>query len=563
MDFKLCSDAYKAFRDGLLAPIINPEELLTVISRQVTPLAKLLNVGYMECSLVAPVSPWARNGFDRKMVLFHDKEKLTEVPSNTDISEVMSTAESGTFSFNAHPISGHSFTDDERSALQLLSYDCFILGGRSRLMGMAARARVTDYMTGADNQPGLMNFANKLIAQKKLVGYTGIFTNLKNFKYINKSMSPQVGDIAMKAYVNAAQAALSEEETIARLGGDNFFFLVKNEHAAEIIQQFSNLGVTLNQGPKPLNFKVTARMGVYVVREKDTVSELMNCSSIALNIAKNIKTTDVIHFNNEMLVNALHQREISSEFQNAVLNNEFMVYYQPKVNLETKQLCGSEALVRWLRHKTIVPPADFLPILEREGTVCQLDFYVFERVCKDIRDWVDAGIEPVRTSVNFSKLHLKNPNFAEDFFSIMEKYNIESKYLEVELTEVSDYEDFIAMQKFINTMRSHGISVSIDDFGTGYSTLNVIKSFDFNVVKLDKSLLDNIGREGSQDEIVLKNVVNMAKEMNKEVIAEGVENEQQAKFLTDVNCNNVQGFLFDKPLNRDDFEKRLTGEKPY
>jgi len=563
MDFKLCSDAYREFREGLLSPITDPTDLLNQISELVKPLAHELHVGFMECGLVAPASPFAQNGVNGKVLLFHDRELLPTPPSCTDIAEGMSTAESGTFTFNVHPIDGHEFTDDERDAIRLLSYDCFILGGRARLMGMADRARTTDYMTGADNQPGLMNFVAKLIAQKNFVGHTGIFTNLKNFKYINKSMSPQVGDIAMKAYVNAAKADLTSDEMIARLGGDNYFFLVKNENVEKIIKKFTSLDVILSQGPKPLNFRICARMGVYTVREQDTVSELMNCSSIALNISKSIKTTDVIRFNNEMLIDALHQREISSEFQNALRNREFLVYYQPKVNLSTKQLCGSEALVRWLRHKTVVPPADFLPILEREGTVCQLDFFVFETVCSDIRKWVDAGIDPVRTSVNFSKLHLKNPNFAEDFFAIMNRYNVDSKYLEVELTEVSDYEDFMAMQRFITAMRMRGISVSIDDFGTGYSTLNVIKNFDFNVVKLDKSLLDNIGREGSQDEIVLKNVVNMAKEMNKEVIAEGVENERQAQFLNDVNCTNVQGFLFDKPLSRDDFEKRLTGEKPY
>lgn len=563
MDFRLCSDEYKRFREGLLSPITAPEVLSSQISRMIEPIARALNVGFMECGLIAPVSTFAQSGVDGKMLIYHDKEKLPTLPTCSDIAEVMSTAESGTFTFNAHPVDGHDFTDQERDALQLICYDCFILGGRARLMGMAERARTIDYMTGADNQPGLMNFVGRLISQKNFVGHTGIFTNLKNFKYINKSMSPQVGDIAMKAYVNAAKAVLGPDEIISRLGGDNFFFLVRNEHTEEIIKKFSCLDVTLSQGPKPLNFKISARMGVYVVREQDTVSELMNCSSIALNTAKNVKTTDIIRFNNEMLVDALHQREISSEFQNALKSKEFMVYYQPKVDLITKQLCGSEALVRWLRHRTVVPPADFLPILEREGTVCQLDFYVFECVCSDIRKWVNSGIEPVRTSVNFSKLHLKNPNFSEDFFAIMNKYEVESKYLEVELTEVSDYDDFVAMQKFIGAMRSHGISVSIDDFGTGYSTLNVIKNFDFNVVKLDKSLLDNIGKAGSQDEIVLKNVVNMAKEMDKEVIAEGVENEEQAKFLHDVNCRHVQGFLFDKPLSRDDFEKRLTGEKMY
>lgn len=563
METRLCSDAYLNFREALLGSFTSFDSFWTQIASSISPLASSLNVGYIDVSLEAPSMPLSHGEFEGKTVLYHNRELLPTAPKTADIAQVMSTGENGIFSFNAHPVEGHTFTDDERNSILLLSYDCFILGGRSRLMGMVERARTTDYMTGADNQTGLFNFMGMLRAQNKLRGYSGIFTNLKNFKYINKSMSPQIGDVALKAYVNAAKAELAPDEDIARLGGDNFYFLIKSENVDKITKKFSNLDVSLSQGPKPLNFKISARMGIYKAREQDGPSEMMNCSSIAMNVAKEIKTKDVLHFSNEMMVSVLHQREISSEFQNALKNKEFLVYYQPKVNLETKRLCGSEALVRWLRHNTIVSPIDFLPVLEREGTVCQLDFYVFEKVCQDIHNWVESGIEPVRTSVNFSKLHLKNPNFADDFFAIMNKYSIDSKYLEVELTEVSDYDDFMAMQKFIAAMRSHGISVSIDDFGTGYSTLNVIKNFDFDVIKIDKSLLDNIGREGSQDEVIVKTVIKMAKDMNKEVIAEGVENEKQAKFLTDINCKRVQGYLFDKPLCREDYEKRLTGEKPY
>ena len=145
----------------------------------------------------------------------------------------------------------------------------------------------------------------------------------------------------------------------------------------------------------------------------------------------------------------------------------------------------------------------------------------------------------------------------------MRKYDIESKFLEVELTEVSDYDDALAMQKFVNTMFDNGIAVSIDDFGTGYSTLNVLKDYNITTIKLDKSLLNNIGAPESKDEIVIRNVVNMANELKKEVIAEGVETEKQAEYLRSINCNSVQGFLFDKPLVHDDFQKRLTGEHQY
>ena len=161
------------------------------------------------------------------------------------------------------------------------------------------------------------------------------------------------------------------------------------------------------------------------------------------------------------------------------------------------------------------------------------------------------------------KLYLQNLKLADHVLSIMRKYDIESKYVEVELTEVSDFDDTVAMQKFVNAMYENGIAVSIDDFGTGYSTLNVLKDFNISTIKLDKSLLNNIGIPNSKDEVIIRNVVKMANELKKEVIAEGVETEKQAKYLKSIQCNNVQGFLFDKPLIHDEFQKRLTGEVVY
>lgn len=538
-------------------------ELFRAVSESIETIARKLNAGFIGCGLMAPATPLAPNGENGTMTLFHDKNKLPQIPVKSDFVQVTPTGEKGFFTFIAHPVSGHTFTEDEVKAIKLIGMDCFTLGGRARLIGMVQKASTTDLMTGAPNQSGFIQFANTLLSQKKRNNYVGLFINLKNFKYINKSMGSQVGDTALKIYVNMARAQLKEDECIGRLGGDNFFVLVNKENSKDFIDKFSNLSVNLSLGPKPLSFRIQARMGVYNVAEGDSIDELMHNSSIALNVAKSLHRDDIAYFTSDMLIKAIHQREISTEFHNAIREKEFIVYYQPKVNLVTKELCGSEALVRWLRHKTIVPPMDFIPILEREGTICNLDFYVFEQVCCDIQQWISEGIDPVRTSVNFSKNHLSRPDFADRILSTMAKHNVKSQYIEIELTEVSDYDDSVAMQNFVDTMRKNNISVSIDDFGTGYSTLNVLKNFNVNVIKLDKSLLDNIGKDKSQDEVVVKNVVNMAREMNKEVIAEGVESEVQAEFLKGINCTNVQGFLFDKPLTNKDFKKRLTGEHVY
>ena len=232
--------------------------------------------------------------------------------------------------------------------------------------------------------------------------------------------------------------------------------------------------------------------------------------------------------------------------------------------MQSQSLCGCEALVRWKRNGQIVPPNDFLPVLEKEASICKLDFYVFHRVCEDIHSWIQAGYEPVRVSSNFSRLHLRNPHLTEDILNTMKEFDIDSKYIEIELTEASDFEDKVAMQQFVDGLRQHGITVSIDDFGTGYSTFNAIKDLNVNVIKLDKSLLDHIGGENTHhDEVVIRNMVNMINELNLEVVAEGVENTKQLNFLQHAKCSTIQGFLFDKPLTKEDFEKRLSNKNTY
>lgn len=551
MDFNI----YREFRENLLGIALVNEEAALKLSQIIKPLADTLNIGHIEYSLHAP----SANGSNGVVPIFSEECNQQSCP----FVETFKTSDGGIASFKVTPRNKQEFSVGEIQGIKMLLWDVFMLAGNARLEALLQKANVTDALTDADNQAGLTRFLGKLIAQGRIKEYASLFINLKNFRYVNKSMGSQAGDTALKVYVSSAKVFLTADEMIARMGGDNFVVIVKKDNVDNFISKFTNLPISLSVGPKPLSFTVQARMGVFFATEKDTINELLNNPAIALSIARNLRTTDVVKFTKEMMINAMHQREISSEFRKSLQNNEFVVYYQPKVNLVKKQLCGAEALVRWIRHKTIVPPMDFVPILEKEGSICALDFFVFETVCKDIQNWKEHGIEPVRVSANFSKLHLRDEKFADKVLGMMKKYGVDSQYIEVELTEVSDFDDCQAMGNFINTMRQNGVSVSIDDFGTGYSTLNVLKNYDVSVIKLDKSLLDNIGNKESMDEIMVKNVVNLAKEMNKEVIAEGVESEVQANFLSEINCNSVQGFLFDKPLKHDDFESRLSGERAY
>lgn len=562
MDIPLYNDIYLDFRSKLLGPVFSTDEIFALMSRHLPLLAQSTHIGLVHCSFYAPVSQFAPNGISGDFTAYHDKKNLPTIPATPDFSETMTTGEQGSFTFQAHPIEGHSFTEQERKFVQLLSWDFFILTGRARLMGNTRKVAISDGMTGAYNQAGIFAFTQQFI-RENLKDYTAFFINLKNFKYINKSMGNQMGDLALRTFVKQILLFLDKTELIARLGGDNFFVLTKKDRQKEFIDKFKITELNLSQGPKPVDVRIQTRIGVYPIEENVIVGDALNNASTAMMAARVIKNRDVVFFTKEMQIQSIHQREISSEFHNALRNRELVVFYQPKIDLTDKHINGAEALARWVRHKTIVPPMDFIPVLEREGSICELDFYVFETACNDIHEWIKAGIEPVRISSNFSKLHLRNEDFADRILEILHKYELDGKYIEVELTEVSDFDDTVAMKKFIDIMRQNDIGVAIDDFGTGYSTLNVLKDYNISVVKIDKSLLNNIGKANSHDEVILRNVVKMARELSKDVIAEGVESQEQADYLKGINCRSAQGFLFDKPLVRDDFQKRLTGEVVY
>ena len=560
MDYVIFSSVYKDFRDAILDNIPDMTAMSKRVSAAIPPICNILNIGFIKIKLIAPSSIIARNGLNQEQVMYEDPNGFESMP----IIQTYRTGENGMATIEIRAKKSHKFTPPELQAAKLISDDIFIILGRSRLMSAIHYASQTDTMTGAPNTAQLVHHSIELKAKNKLQNFSGLFLNLKNYKYINQSKSPAIGDMGITCFTRSVMAMCHDDEMIARLGGDNFFVLVKKENRDIFVKALSsmNVSVTVPHGPT-IPLTIQSRIGVYDIQPQDSMNEIMHCSSVALNESRLHPGNDIVYFTKKMLEDAYHEKEISSLFREALRRKEFIVYYQPKVSVKDQKLCGCEALVRWNRNGQVIPPSEFLPILEKETSICQLDFYVFRKVCEDLRSWIDAGINPVRVSSNFSRHHLGNPNLTEDILAIMKEYNIDSKFIEIELTESSNFEDKIAMQKFVNGLRQHGISVSIDDFGTGYSTFAAIKDLNVNVIKLDKSLLDHIGDEKYHDEVVIKNMVNMINELNLEVVAEGVENSKQLDFLQNAKCSIIQGFLFDKPLTKEEFEKRLSKEVTY
>ena len=424
---------------------------------------------------------------------------------------------------------------------------------------MYAEIVYTDAVTGAANYDRFLEIGEKYSHSGTLSEYAVLSPNIKDFKYMSSVIGTNGEEAVLTEYASRIAGFLEKGEVLARINNDNFIALIKKDRAEKILEHIKNMPVTVTVKNNNKKIAVQSRCGIYLAEEGDSISKAVNRAVSAMEESRKSSASDFVWYTHELLDKEKNDGEVIADFRYALANEQFKVYYQPKVDLDSQLLCGSEALVRWIRDSKTVPPAKFIPILEEKGYVTELDFYVFEQVCKDIARWKTNGIEPVRISVNFSKLHLKNAYFAEDIFEIMQKYGIESRYIEIELTESSGYEDFDAMTKFVDRMQNNGIYTAIDDFGTGYSSLSMLKDMDINVVKLDKSFLN--GLENTVTQKVIGNIIKMITDLNKLVICEGVETEEQAAFLRSVSCRTVQGFLYDKPLPCSEFEERLKNPK--
>lgn len=550
----ICSENYQKFFRSIQLLEMPLEELSVIIGENMRLIAPELNIGRLSSELNTPATPMQPSNNVVKE-LYSSENGYENNPLTVEIQ----TGDGGFASFTVCPVKDYKWSDKEADEVRFFCQSLLVVCGRARLSHMVENSIYRDGATGLPNASGFISIGHNLALQNKLCEYTAMFVNLKNFRRINSQVGNKHGDQVIKTYSKALLGQLKEGEIAARLGGDNFTLLVKNERSDEFIKFLSNVNIAVIIGEAVKTFSIAAHVGVYRIETGDRMPHVMNCISGAVGAAKrNTNGSTVAVFDSEIMKRLERENEVSALFPEAVRNREFLVYYQPKVDLANNVMCGCEALVRWKRGDRIISPAEFIPVLERDGNICTLDFYMLDNVCRHIKEWVDNGLEPVTVSVNFSKTHLHNPNVGEEIVEIIDKYGIDSKYIEIELTEMSDYNDYEAFKGLVTKMKNNGVLTSIDDFGTGYSSLNLLTDFDFDIVKLDKSFLDNIIKSGSKtDEIVVRNIVRMVKELNMKAIAEGVETAEQARFLKDIDCSMVQGYLYDKPLPVDEFVKRL------
>lgn len=252
----------------------------------------------------------------------------------------------------------------------------------------------------------------------------------------------------------------------------------------------------------------------------------------------------------------------STQFESALKNEEFRVFYQPKVSLHNYRIVGAEALCRWFHNGVVIPPDSFIPVLEQGDDICRLDFYMLDHACRDIRHWLDEGRKCVKVSVNLSRKHKVDKKLIYDIVEIIDGHRVPHDLIEIELVESTSEMTFPQLKEIVLGLKKYGIGTSVDDFGTGYSSLNLIRDLPWEVLKIDKRFLP-VNTKDKKQLIMMKHLIAMAQDLGLDCIAEGVETIEQVKLLKEYNCYMAQGNFFDKPLPAKEFETKLfLGKKP-
>lgn len=395
----------------------------------------------------------------------------------------------------------------------------------------------------------------------RLGGMAAVRFNLKHFSLINQQVGRAAGDMVMRNYCAKLEDAIRPDGFVCRQESDDFLLLCHSEQLQDVIHILSGAPVVYDSNSQAV-IMVSASAGILVIPEMIEFTdawEIMDKVSSAYQDARKSRMEDIVFCSENMLLEREHVMRIQQLFPLALEREEFLVYYQPKIDVYGNVLTGAEALCRWFHDGRIIPPAEFIPILEQNLDICELDFYMLKHVCRDIRRWLDEGKQAVRISVNLSRRHMLDGGLLDRIIHIVDEYQVPHQYIEIELTETTTDVEFRDLKRVVNGLQDAGIYTSVDDFGIGYSSLNLIREIPWNVLKVDKNFLPgNNDSENSRNSVMFKYVVAMAHELGLECVAEGVETQEQIAVLKQHRCHIAQGFYFDKPLPVAEFEKRLT-----
>ncbi|MEG2172433.1 MAG: EAL domain-containing protein [Desulfovibrionaceae bacterium] len=417
-----------------------------------------------------------------------------------------------------------------------------------------------DMLTGIFNMQTFYARAEHLLQTQPERPYSIIRMDIDRFKVINDLYGLEAGDLLLKKIARLLNARMSPHSVCGRINADVFCLCVDytEDQTLAFIREMS---AELTHYPLPS--RLVPSFGICRVDNRETpINVLCDWAHLAL---KTVKGNVLVYhaFYDETLRNfILEEKKIESEMHEALTQGQFQLYIQPKVAIDSKKVVGGEGLVRWIHPvEGIIYPDRFIPQFEKNGFVIHLDEYIWERTCMVLRDWLDRGLPAVPVSVNMSCIHIHDTRLCEKLLNLTQKYNLPPQLLELELTESVFLDNEADMVTAIKRLQKHGFIFSLDDFGAGYSSLNMLKSLPINTIKIDRGFLSEVSAT-ERGKTIIRHIISLAKAMNMHIVAEGVENGDQARFLLDAGCAVAQGFYYSPPVPVTVFENMAFDNSP-
>lgn len=487
-------------------------------------------------------------------------KKLSQIPvivftEKSDRASEKKALESGAWDFVSKPYD-----------LDIIKLRIKNVIARSQMPFMEQLHRLNNYdtLTGVYTKRKFFAEGKKLIDANPDTQFAFLRVDIDRFKLINSFFGVEGGDNLLKFLAKGVREfSINSEKTVfGRVEADVFGMITPylgRESTEKMLDEAINKMKSYSG-----NYNVVLVYGVYIITNtKLPVAQMCDRAALAAKTVKGNYMKSYAFYDERMRFSIENEQNIINEMSEALASGQFVPYYQPKYDVRTNKPAGAEALARWIHPtKGFISPAEFIPVFEKNGFISKLDFYIWESVCEQLKDWKDRGVNLFPVSVNVSRVNLYNPNIVDIIVGLTEKYGIAPQYFNIEITESVYTDDNVMIDKITGDLKAKGFTILMDDFGSGYSSLNVLKDVMVDVLKLDMKFMFKAKYEG-RAETIISSVIRMAKWLNIPVIAEGVDKREQVDFLRSLGCDYIQGFYFAKPMPAADYGKLISEQQEF
>ncbi|MDX1223194.1 EAL domain-containing protein [Sinorhizobium medicae] len=473
----------------------------------------------------------------------------------------------GTFALYAHEVATPCEQEQELIAMA------------AHLAGIAIeRKRAEDRISFLAHHDALTGLPNRVLFEEQVDGMLEeirerdqcavlAFLDLDNFKLINDSLGHAAGDELLKAVAGRMRASVRKADFVVRVGGDEFIILLNGlpKERDIVLSRIEDIrsAIAMPLQLQGRSLQVSCSMGVACFPNQGrTAGELLANADMAMYRAKELGRDNIQVFTEEMAARAHERLQWQEELREALAGEEFLLHFQPQMNLGTGRIFAAEALLRWNHPvRGIISPSVFIPLAEETGLIVPIGDWALRAACRQLKAWQDAGLPPLIISVNVSARQFRERNWASRVAEILKETGLEARYLELELTESLIMQDVPGAIATMHALEAIGVHLAIDDFGTGYSSLSALKRFPVRRLKIDRSFVTDIPLD-ADDMAITSAIISLAQKLGLRVIAEGVESEAQVEFLQKAGCDEIQGYFFSRPLSAEAFESLLSSARP-